>query len=416
MENKKLVIGLFGFGVVGEGIYNVLQETRSLNAVIKRICIKNSDKQRNAPAELFTTDAATLLEDEEINVVVELIDDADAAFKIVSAAMRNKKSVVTANKKMLAHHLSELIRSRDRHGVSLLYEAAVCGSVPVIRNLEEYYDNDLLSSVSGVINGSTNYILSRMTNEGSAFETALEQAQSLGFAESDPTLDVEGIDAINKLTIILKHAYGIDEVPDDIPYCGISQLRKSDIRYAKEKGAQIKLVARSILNTDGTVSAFVLPTFVKPGHQLFHVHDEFNGVLIGSKLADEQFLYGKGAGRYPTSSAVLSDIAALRYGYKYEYKKSISPSHTARLQNDIPLKVYVSFDDWEAIDRAEFLEIEEIYKSAQRSYLIGTIGLDTLFNTEWFYDKTVSVVLIALLQLDAGDAVSEYHDALEVVI
>lgn len=414
MENRKLVIGLFGFGVVGEGIYNVLQGSRSLDVVIKGVCIKDPGKQRNAPSELFTNDAAQLLDDEEIDLIVELIDDPDAAYKIVRAALCNKKSVVTANKKMLAHHLSELIALRDRHGVSLLYEAAVCGSVPIIRNLEEYYDNDMLSSVSGVINGSTNYILSRMTNEGLAFEAALEQAQALGFAESDPTLDVEGIDAINKLTIILKHAYGINEVPDDIPYCGISQLRRSDIRYAKEKNCQIKLVAQSIVNADGTVSAFVLPTFVNTAHQLFHVHDEFNGVLIGSKLADEQFLYGKGAGRYPTSSAVLSDIAALRYGYRYEYKKSAA-SPRIELKNDIPLKIYVSFDNWDAIDQNEFLEIEEIYKSAQRSYLVGAIDLDTLFNTEWFYDKTVSVVLVELHRPGIAEAISEYSEGLEVI-
>lgn len=234
-----------------------------------------------------------------------------------------------------------------------------------------------------------------MTTESSSFEDALKQAQELGFAESDPTLDVEGIDAINKLTIILKHAYGINEIPEDIPYCGITQVRKSDIQYAREKNFHIKLVAQSVLKNDGTVAAFVLPSFVNADSQLYNVRNEFNGVLIGSKLADEQFLYGKGAGRYPTSSAVLSDIAALRYSYRYEYKKSNS-SNKLILQNDIPVKIFVSFDDWDAIDQNEFDSIEEVYKSTQRNYLVGLINLNTLYNTEWFYDKEISVILVGL--------------------
>lgn len=394
MENhKQLVIGLFGFGVVGEGIYKVLEDTKSLNASLKKICIKNPEKSRNAPAALFTTDADELLNDPAINVIVELIDDADAAYSIVSKAIRGGKSVVTANKKMLANHLGELIALRDAHNVSLLYEAAVCGSIPVIRNLEEYYDNDLLSSVSGIVNGSTNYILTKMAAEGQDYQEALAQAQALGFAESDPTLDVEGIDAVNKLTIILKHAYGIDEVPDDIPYCGITQIKPSDIQYAKEKGYHIRLVAQTIQGDDGAVAAFVLPTFVGKESQLYNVNNEFNGVLIGSKLADEQFLYGKGAGRFPTSSAVLSDIAALRYDYTYEYKKSKS-SVKLSLKNNAYLKVYVSFESWDAVDQSQFQGIEEVYRSNGKNYIVGVIDVNVLFNTEWFYDKQVSVILV----------------------
>lgn len=393
MSNPKLTIGLFGFGVVGEGIYKVLQDTKSLNASVKKICIKHIDKERNAPAELFTTAASELLEDEEINVIVELIDDADAAYHIVSKALKGGKSVVSANKKLLANHLQELIALRDENKVSLLYEAAVCGSVPVIRNLEEYYDNDLLSSVSGIINGSTNYILTKMKEEQLSYDTALKQAQELGFAESDPTLDVEGIDAVNKLTIVLKHAYGISEIPEDILYNGITHIHERDIAFAGEKGYNIKLVAQSVQVDQGKVAAFVLPTFVAKDSQLYNVRNEFNGVLIGSKLADEQFLYGKGAGRYPTSSAVLSDIAALRYDYKYEYKKSeLGISNV--LTNEVFLKVYVSFESWDTIDKEDFAEIEQVYKSTTRNYVVGVVQLSVLHNAEWFYDKKVSVIAI----------------------
>lgn len=232
--HKKLSIGLFGFGVVGEGIYQVLQQTPSLNASIKKVCIKHPEKKRNAEANLFTTDYSEILNDQEINLIVELIDDANEAYKIVTTAFKNKKSVVSANKKMIAEHLAELILLQQEHDVSFLYEAAVCGSIPIIRNLEEYYDNDLLQSISGIVNGSTNYILTKI-GEGLKYKEALLQAQQLGFAESNPKLDVEGIDAVNKLTILLAHAYGVISKPEDHVRIGITRLHESDANLAKEK-------------------------------------------------------------------------------------------------------------------------------------------------------------------------------------
>lgn len=390
--DKKLNIGLFGFGVVGEGIYRVLKQTPTLQAEIKRICIKHPDKKRNAPAELFTTDADILLNDPEINVVVELIDDAEAAWHIVSTSLGSGKAVVSANKKMIAAHIAELLKLQEENKTSFLYEAAVCGSIPVIRNLEEYYDNDMLNSVSGIINGSTNYILTRMNEDGMAYDEALKLAQELGFAESDPTLDVQGIDAANKLTIILNHAYGIISEPGDILCKGITQLHPADSVYAREKGLSIKLVARArrINNTD--VAAYVLPAFVGPRSQLFNVRFEFNGVIIGTRLADEQFIYGKGAGRYPTSSAVLSDIAALRYGYKYEYKKL----HTGvdyQLTDDHVLRVYVSCENMADINRLDFTTIDETYISQNRKYITGTINFGRLRKAAWLNNADNSVIV-----------------------
>ena len=213
-QDKVLQIGLFGFGVVGEGIYKVLLQTPSLSAAIKKVCIKHADKKRDADASLFTTRYEEILNDPEIDLVVELIDDAKEAYKIVSTALKNKKSVVSANKKMIAEHLPELISLQNENGVSFLYEAAVCGSIPIIRNLEEYYDNDLLQSICGIVNGSTNYILTKIIEEGLSYQEALQKAQQLGFAESDPSLDVEGLDATNKLTILLAHDYGIITRPE----------------------------------------------------------------------------------------------------------------------------------------------------------------------------------------------------------
>jgi len=406
--DKKLIIGLFGFGVVGEGIYRVLKQTPTLQAEIKRICIKHPDKKRNAPSELFTTDADLLLNDPEINVVVELIDDADAAWHIVSTSLASGKAVVSANKKMIAAHLSELLKLQVDNNTSLLYEAAVCGSIPVIRNLEEYYDNDMLNSVTGIINGSTNYILTRMNEDGMAYGEALQLAQELGFAESDPTLDVQGTDAANKLTIILNHAYGIISEPDDIMCKGITQLHPADSVYAKEKGFSIKLVARARRVNHTDVAAYVLPTFVGPRSQLFNVRFEFNGVIIGTRLADEQFIYGKGAGRYPTSSAVLSDIAALRYGYKYEYKKSRTGVDYCISDNHV-LRVYVSCENMSDIDQNDFLAIDETYNSQSRKYITGSIRFDKLRKAEWLNNPANSVIVFE----NAEQAESHHLEELE---
>ncbi|MFL5741594.1 MAG: homoserine dehydrogenase [Flavisolibacter sp.] len=390
--HKKLTIGLFGFGVVGEGIYQVLQETPSLNALIKKVCIKHPEKKRNADACLFTTNHNDILNDPEINLVVELIDDADEAYKIVTTAFRNKKSVVSANKKMIAEHLAELIFLQQEHEVSFLYEAAVCGSIPVIRNLEEYYDNDLLQSVSGIVNGSTNYILTKIS-EGLPYKEALLQAQQLGFAESNPGLDVEGIDPANKLTILLAHAYGIITRPQDLIYTGITRLHVADANYASEKNYRIKLTAHACRLAAGKVAGFVLPQFIQQESQLFHVRNEYNGVVIESKLADKQFLYGKGAGRYPTSSAVLSDVSALSYDYAYEYKK-LNRKEKYSLTNNYYLKVYVSFKDWSELNKWDFEQVIEFHSTEERQYLTGLIHVEKLRNANWFHDPSVSIILL----------------------
>ncbi len=301
--NKQLTIGLFGFGVVGEGLYKVLQQTPSLNGEIRKVCIKHPDKQRNAPQELFTTDKDELLQDESINVIVEVIDDADAAFDIVKTALLKGKSVVSASKKMIAEHLPELLQLQQETGLPFLYESAACASIPVIRNLEEYYDNDLLHSIKAIVNGSTNFILTKIFEDKLEFATALKLAQDLGFAESNPKLDVEGYDAVNKWTFLLTHAYGIVTDTDQILFNGIQNIQLGDAKVAREKGYEIKLVAQAKKLSDGNVAAVVLPQFIAQQDPLTFVKNEYNGVVIESGFADKQFFYGKGAGSFPTASA-----------------------------------------------------------------------------------------------------------------
>ncbi len=392
-SEKKLVIGMFGFGVVGEGLYKILKQTPSLKASIKKVCIKNPHKKRNAPASLFTSNMDDLLFDPEINVIVEVINDSVAGYQIVSTALKNGKDVVSASKKMLSEHLPELIALQDSTGKSLLYEASSCASIPVIRNLEEYYDNDLLHSIKAIVNGSTNFILTKMFEDQLNFKEALLLAQQLGFAESDPTLDIEGIDAANKWILLLTHSYGIDTTIDKMLFNGISQINEVDAGVAQSKNQSIKLVAQAQKLENGKVASFLLPQFVDHNDQLYFVKNEYNGVVIESGFSDKQFFYGKGAGSFPTASAVLSDISALRYGYRYEYKKR-NQQEAATLSEDFHLRVYVSFEELSNIPKEDFASVEEWHSGNERSYLIGTIPFLSLLHTSWWKTNNTSLILM----------------------
>lgn len=390
--HKQLTIGLFGFGVVGEGLYRVLQQTPSLKATIKRVCIKHPEKKRNAPAELFTTDRDSILNDPEINVIVETINESEPAFQIVSTALKNGKDAVSASKKMIAEHLTQLLQLQEETGRSLLYESAACASIPVIRNLEEYYDNDLLHSIRAIVNGSTNFILTKIFEDKLEFQQALILAQQLGFAEADPALDVEGYDAVNKWTFLLTHAYGIVESPENIVFTGIQNIQLGDAVVAREKHYEIKLVAQAKKLNNGKVAAFVLPQFVRQDDHLAFVKNEYNGVVIESGFADKQFFYGKGAGSFPTASAVLSDISALRYDYHYEYKKLYHhPPHN--LTDDFYIKVYLSFDDLKYIPKEKFEGIEEWHAQEKRKYLVGILPFSELKNETWWKENNTSLIL-----------------------
>jgi homoserine dehydrogenase len=390
--HKQLTIGLFGFGVVGEGLYKVLQQTPSLKASIKKVCIKNPGKKREAPADLFTTDRDVILNDPEINVIVEVINESGPAFEIVSRALRSGKSVVSASKKMIAEHLTELLELQKQTTASFLYESAACASIPVIRNLEEYYDNDLLHSIKAIVNGSTNFILTKMFEEKLGFQEALLLAQQLGFAESDPSLDVEGFDAANKWTFLLTHAYGIVVATSDLVFSGIEHVQGGDAEVAREKHYDIKLVAQAKKLANGKVAAFVLPQFIKQDDHLAFVKNEFNGVVIESGFADKQFFYGKGAGSFPTASAVLSDLSALRYEYKYEYKK-LYHHQPHELTDDFYVRVYLSFDDLKYIPKDRFQSIEEWHSDADRKYLIGVLPFRELKEHNWWRENGTSLVL-----------------------
>ena len=395
--SKKLTIGLFGYGVVGTGLYDMLHKSKTVDATIKKIVVKHKDKPRNISPEHFHFDKNEILNDDEINVVVELIDDADAAYEIVTTALKKGKAVVSANKKLIAEHFEELYELQQKYNVPFLYEAAVCGSIPIIRNLEEYYNNDFLQSIQGIVNGSTNYILTKTFQDNLSFDEALKEAQEKGYAESNPILDTGGFDARSKLQILLAHSFGITTKPEEVFNVGIQNLGDLELKFAKEKNLQIKLLAYAQKRNDNEVAALVIPKFVKSTDTFSTVNDVFNGVKVQTAFADKQFFYGRGAGSLPTASAVLSDISALAYDYRYEYKK-ITNSENLKLTEDFNLKVLFRHPAKDA-DKFQpyFINIEEYYGNKEQGYFVGDISFKNLKEIFSQNSEEVSFVLIDVL-------------------
>lgn len=381
-------VGLFGLGTVGEGIVNVISKAHNANAEIKKVCVRDASKPRNVqlPKSMITENRHDILDDPEINLIVEVISDPDAAFEIVSEALKRGIPVVSGSKTMIARHLPELIELQRKHNVSLLYDASSCGSIPVIRNLEEYYDNDLLLEVKGILNGSSNYILSRVFDHDENYEKALQTAIDMGFAEADPSFDIEGYDSLYKLIIITVHALGVYVPPRDIFTYGITHISDFDINYAREKRVKIKLVAQVVKISESRFTMFVMPEFVTKSRYIYSVDDEYNGVVIRGECYDRQFMFGKGAGSLPTASSILSDMVAHRHGYKYDYKK-MGYAEVPAYTTDVLLKVYIRFSATDIPSLLPFKNIFERYSSQTVNYIIGEIPLKELMSHRDILDR-----------------------------
>ncbi|MBL7889807.1 MAG: homoserine dehydrogenase [Bacteroidia bacterium] len=401
MGNKDISIGLFGFGCVGQGLYDVLNHSEGLKANIDRICVKDKNKKRKIDASYFTYDKNDILKTGKHNVIVELIDNANEAFDIVKEAMNNGVNVVSANKKMLAENFKELYDLQLKNNVALIYEGSAGGSIPIIRNLEEYYDNELLSSVKGILNGTCNYILTRMELENKDYTDVLKDAQLNGFAESDPWLDVAGFDTKFKTSLLTIHAFGIVLNPDDIFNTGIQNISYDDILYAKQRGLRVKMLGVSQKVGD-KYRVYALPHFVGKESELYNVLYEYNAVEVEGAFSCKQTLVGKGAGSHPTGSAVLSDISALTYDYKYGYKKlkkalSINPKiedGIKQVEFDFPIKLYIRFQDKSQLNDLEILNIEEEYKSASTNFIVANVNFNSLFN---IYNKRDNKLFICAI-------------------
>jgi homoserine dehydrogenase len=374
---RKLKIGLFGFGCVGQGLYDILCKNDHFNSEVVGICVKDRNKKRTLPPEMFTYDKWDILNNDDLDLIIEMISDNEEAYKIVTAALKKGKKVISASKKMIASNFEALYTLQKQYHCSFLYEAACCGSIPIIRNLEEYFDNEPLQSVYGIFNGSSNFILTKVYNENLSYAEALKQAQDLGFAELDPTLDVGGYDAANKLSIIIAHAFGTIVPPEHIFTYGIQNLGQPEIEFAKENHLKIRLQAKAVKTSQEKLAAFVIPTFVDSENPLYHVENELNTTLIEGRFSGQQQFKGKGAGGHPTGSAILSDISASLYHYKYEYKK-MEYHENISFDNDIKLKLYLRYRSEESLSALGVEKLQLLGSSGEYKLAYAEANLKSL--------------------------------------
>lgn len=318
-----LVIGLAGLGTVGTGLVQVLANNKDLirertgrDIRIKKILVRNPAKARPVPLPdggEVVTDAAQLTDDPEISVIVELMGGIDAPRALMLRAMENDKHLVTANKALLAEKGTELFRKAAERHLVLLFEAAVAGAIPVVQTLKESLAGNRIDSLVGILNGTSNYILSEMTTNGLDFATALRQAQEQGFAEADPTLDIDGLDAAHKLVLLIRLACGVEYPFAKLPVQGIRGLSPLDIEFAREFGYRIKLLGQ-VRRVGEALEAGVFPTLVRHSYLLARVGGAYNAVRIEGNALGPLFLHGKGAGALPTASAVMGDLISLARG------------------------------------------------------------------------------------------------------
>jgi len=318
---REVGIGIAGWGTVGGGVLSILRrhagdiEARlGARIVVRKVAVRDVRKARPPDLDpaLLTARTEDLLADPQVAVVVELIGGVDAAFDLVRGALERGKHVVTANKAMLAARGDEIFRLARAKGVDVYYEAAVCGGVPIIRTLREALASDRISSLHGIVNGTTNFILTAMAEQGEPIEKALAEAQRLGYAEADPTLDVSGGDAAQKLCILAQLAFGARLAPHDVLTEGIMALSPEDFRWGREMGYALKLLAIARRCAGGDqIEARVHPAFIPAGSLLAGVRGAMNAVVLRSEALGSSLLYGQGAGAMPTGSAVVSDIIDL---------------------------------------------------------------------------------------------------------
>ncbi len=311
-------IGLAGLGNVGLGVYKNLRKNAGLIKErtgcllqVEKIAVRNKGKVRDeaVPAAMLTTDWRELVADPGIDVVVELIGGTTEAFELVCAALRAKKPVVTGNKALLAERGKELFNLAEENHVPIYFEAAVAGGIPIIQTLQDGFVGNHIKSIHGIINGTCNYILTRMAQAGLSYEAALAEAQQLGFAEADPTLDVSGWDAAHKAIILASLSYGFWIKPQDVFVEGIAKVNPTDMAFADRLGYTIKLLSVIRADEKGLVEVRTQPSLVPKSHVLASVGGAFNAVLVNGDIVGETLFYGKGAGQDPTSSSVISDIA-----------------------------------------------------------------------------------------------------------
>ncbi|MBX0313467.1 homoserine dehydrogenase [Planococcus glaciei] len=317
MKNE-ISIGLLGLGTVGSGVAKILQQHQQdlhhklgVQVSIKKVLVRNNNKERLSILDpnVFTTDIDEILNDSSLDIIVEVMGGMGEAKRAIEEALKAGKQVVTANKDVMAEYGHDLLKLADEQKCDLFYEASVAGGIPIIRTLEDGLASDRISSLMGIVNGTTNFILTKMKKENMSYEKALAEATRLGYAEADPSADVDGLDAARKMVILSSLAFSTEVHIDDVLVRGMSEIQDGDLEMANNFGYTMKMVGSSKKDEDG-IEVAVEPIFLANSHPLASVNNEFNAVYIYGDAVGETMLYGPGAGSLPTATSVVSDIIA----------------------------------------------------------------------------------------------------------
>ena len=372
--NKQIQVGILGFGTVGSGVIRILKDHNAKirqvtgeEISVKKVLVRDIEKNRGKISEgiQLTTNEDEVLADPEIDVILEVMGSIDSAKMYITKALKAGKHVVTANKDLIALHGNELVALAKENQCDLYYEASVAGGIPILRTIVDSLASDNIQQVMGIVNGTTNFMLTKMTNEHQSYEEALKEAQELGFAESDPTNDVDGIDAARKMVILTRLAFGMNVELDQIETKGIRNLKSIDIETAKKLGYRIKLIGTAEENNGG-VSVSVGPILVPEAHPLASVQNENNAVFVVGAAVGETMFYGPGAGELPTATSVVSDLITVAKNIRLGTTGNVFSSyqHETKLMTDeeILSKYYLSI---EMNDRTGlFLELTKIFAAS----------------------------------------------------
>ncbi|OPX03542.1 homoserine dehydrogenase [Geobacillus proteiniphilus] len=348
---KPILVGLLGLGTVGSGVVKIIEnhQEKLMHQVgcpvkVKKILVRDVQKPRDVAVDpsLLTTSAAEVIDDPDIDVIIEVMGGIEETKELLLRALRQGKHVVTANKDLMAVYGSELLRVAAEYRCDLFYEASVAGGIPILRSLVDGLASDRITKLMGIVNGTTNYILTKMSQNGASYEDVLAEAQALGFAEADPTSDVEGLDAARKMAILARLGFSMDIDLDDVQVKGITQVTEEDLNYGKRLGYTMKLIG--IAQRDGQkVEVSVQPTFLPDSHPLASVHNEYNAVYVYGEAVGETMFYGPGAGSLPTATAVVSDLVAvmknMRLGVNGRY--AVAPQYEKQLKT--PAEIFSKY-------------------------------------------------------------------------
>lgn len=339
---EAISIGLLGLGTVGSGVVKIIEnhQDKLMHQVgcpvkVKKVLVKDIDKQRavHINSDMLTTRAEDIIDNPDIDIVIEVMGGVEETRDYLLVALRNKKHVVTANKDLMAVYGSELLTAAFENGCDLFYEASVAGGIPILRSLVDGLASDRITKMMGIVNGTTNFILTKMSKQGSPYHEVLQEAQNLGYAEADPTADVEGLDAARKMAILATLGFSMKIDLDDVKVKGISQITEEDLQYGKQFGYTMKLIGMA--HREGEkVEVSVQPTLLSDSHPLASVNDEYNAVYVYGEAVGETMFYGPGAGSLPTATAVVSDLVGVMKNMRLGVngKSAVTPQYPKKLK------------------------------------------------------------------------------------